>query len=116
MEVAGEVRRGEDLIEGIKGLKKERIVVVLDELLQDGHGLKTLYQVLLLRAIPVVVLSASRSSDCWLECWRAGALDCLQWPSSDDEAREVVAGIIRALDAVTQTPSLWGIFGHCLPQ
>lgn len=67
-------------------------MVILDELLKDGHGLKTLYQVLLLRAIPVVVLSASRSSDCWLECWRAGALDCLPWPSNEGEAGEIVAG------------------------
>jgi hypothetical protein len=99
---------GEALATALQRRGEGRHAVVMDELLADGHGLQTLYR-LLLCGVPVVVLTASRSSDVWVEAWRGGALDCLPWPAQGpQEVEEVMGAVKRALEASAQTPPMWG--------
>lgn len=108
-----EVSAEEGLTEGAAllaalGEAPQRVAVVMDELLADGHGLQTLYQ-LLIKGVPVVMLTPSRSSDVWVEAWRGGALDCLPWPGQGaQEVDEVMGAIKRALAAYARQPQLAG--------
>ena len=70
--------------------------LLLDDQLSDLSALELIYRLSLSRTLPIVVINSSASGDFIVEALRAGACECLPWPSHESDAATLAIAVERA--------------------